>query len=484
MTTHRIIRNRKAYRFDNLANIDRLAIVANDPVLHLAAASLPQIGAATKPSVTSTAGMLVLGAATVIFGGDDRATAELRAQWPQVRRILIDAGIPAPDSPLHAKPFQDFRDKFLALNGGLAAANDVLRDVTQSMAIGQARDMGLLDAHEWNPDDNTWFEVPQQRVIMADGTWFKEQANVVRPNSVKVRSRFRTIRSTRAKRHNPSRHSTGVDQQGKASGYNHVVVAVRGGKRRQTILLDVVRAPGGSEMKALVPSLAWLHDRLGDIPLGFVYDGAMRGCNHLKIRQRFGFLSVNKAHGFDGVRFRDMLGKPLPANKKSFGLDFHTADGERCRHQLTLTAGMMYAVEDVRGVPTRVRIVDHLDTRRRKVGDRFEWELDLAVFCAHHDAMEHLTIDPNAPINGGARCEGLRIVAPNHEHFNRLYGFRNATESSNNYLKNTIMRTGRARSMTAERHEFDLRITTIIANSIAWAEHGTDRYLSVPGRIP
>ena len=481
MTTERNIRNRKAYRFDNLADIDRLEIIANDPVLHLAAASLPQIGMVTKPSATSTTGMLVLGAATIIFGGDDRATAELRAHWPQVRRILIDAGIPAPATPLYAKHFQDFRDKFLVNSGGVAAANDMLRDLTRTAAIGQARDIGLLDAHEWNPDENSWFDVPRERVIMADGTWFEEQANVVRPTTVVKRGRYRIVRRTRSKSGEP-RTSLGVDTQGKSTGYEHVVVAVRGGKRHQAILLDVVRAHRGSEMKALMPALSRLHEVFADTPLGFVYDGAMRGVHHHKIRSKFGLLSVNKAHGFDGARYRDMLNTPLPAGAKSFGLHFHTEDGQRCRHELTFAAGMMYGVEDVDGVPTRVRIVDHTDARRRTVGDSFEWSLDLAVFCAHHNTMEHLTIDPNVSINGEAQCESLRMVPPNLNHFGRIYGYRNAAESTMNYLKYTIMRTGRARSMTAERHEFDLRIATIIANALAWAEHGTDRYLSVPGR--
>ena len=56
-----------------LAPMERICLLANTPLLHLAASALPAYGVTTKRSATNTAGLLLVGAATVVCGSDRAA---------------------------------------------------------------------------------------------------------------------------------------------------------------------------------------------------------------------------------------------------------------------------------------------------------------------------------------------------------------------------------------------------------------------------
>lgn len=60
---------KKWYRFDEgLSQIERLEVLIDSPLLKLVAPRLPAHGTRTKPALADPAALLVVGAATVIFG--------------------------------------------------------------------------------------------------------------------------------------------------------------------------------------------------------------------------------------------------------------------------------------------------------------------------------------------------------------------------------------------------------------------------------
>lgn len=485
----------RSYHFDNLADIDRLEIVVNDPVFHLLAAQLPTIGTATKPAATTTAGFLFVGVATVIYGGDDRATAELRAHWTAFTRILHKAGIPAPSQPLTAQHFRDFRDKFLVRKlGSVEAANEMLKDLLRAAALGQAKDLGLLHGHEWTAGDgsNGWFDVPRERVLIADGTWFFEMHEKTPPDMNQRKKKRKNKRAGSKRQVRLTRSKDGVrritpdaDYQGKAHGYSHAIVSVRGDDRRRSIVLDLARCPKGHEMGVVTESLVRLRDRLPDEDLAFVYDGAMRGTHHSWLREKLGLLTINQAHGHDGRAYRRFEGTQVPkGNTRVRELAFTTSSGEACVQKVELLAGQLFRTVPaaLQGRRQRVKPVDHVAVRRFDADGGYRWELDVEFTCTVHHEVHRLTLDPNGMLDGFALAEQLRIVPANHERFGPLYGVRNFAESFNQYLKGTIMRTERARSTDGHRHELDLILAMLTSNAIAWAEHGSSRYAALAGR--
>jgi hypothetical protein len=217
--------------------------------------------------------------------------------------------------------------------------------------------------------------------------------------------------------------------------------------------------------------------------LACVYDGAGRGKHHEELRSSFGYFSVNKAHGYDGKKYKNLLNTEVHGKVEVHDLDFTTSHGTLCRHRVTLGAGMLYAVEnDFMGIARRTRIVDHVGARSVKTPEGYRWELDLQVHCNRCEEHHQRIIDPSGQLGKQPLAEHLRPLPVNHEEFWRVYGYRNAAESGNNYIKRTLLQSGRAQSLTAERHEFDLRLVTILHNALAWAEHGSTRYIHIAGR--
>lgn len=485
----------RSYHFDNLAHIERLEIVVNDPVFHLLAAQLPPIGTTTKPAATSTAGYLFVGVATVVYGGDDRATAELRAHWTSFIRILRKAGIPAPSQPLTAQHFRDFRDKFLVRKfGSVEAANEVLKEALRAAALGQAKDLGLLHGHEWTVGDssNGWFDVPRERVLIADGTWFYEMYEKTPPDMNQRKKKRknkragskRQIRLTRSKQ-GRRRTTPDADYQGKAHGYSHAILSVRGDDRHRSIVLDLARCPKGHEMGVVTESLVRLRDRLPDEDMAFVYDGAMRGKHHKQLREELGLLTINEAPGHDGCAYRQYEGTQVPKSSTRLrDLAFTTSSGETCMQRVEVLAGQLFRTEPsaLRGRRQRQQPLDHVAVRRFDTDGTYRWEVDVEFTCTEHHEVHRATIDPNSTMGGIALAEQLCAVPPNHERFRALYGVRNFAESLNQYLKGTIMHTERARSTNGHRHELDLIFAMLTSNAIAWAEHGSSRYAALPGR--
>ena len=471
----------RGYRFNSLARFERLEIVAHDPGFHLIAASLPQTGTVTKPSLTSTAGKLLLGVATVLYGSDADATAELRHDWTRIRALFESVGIPAPVAPLEARHFRDFRDEFLQDDGGLRTHLETVKSVLRDVAIGQAAEMGLLHGKDWNvaEDNNSWAEVPSERVVMGDGTWMSEMylkdAHDAHQRKGSKKKSYRQVRLTRSK-NGERRYSIDADHRGRAHGYAHLLMSVRGKQKRRMIVLDVERCPNGNEMEMVEASLKRLTSKLPEVDLGFVYDGAMQGTHHAKLREHFGLFTLNQANGFDGYDYQVLHGQHRSATKAKTDqiLTATASNGECCELRTEMHAGTLFRVEHnpVTNTTRRGRHLEHGEVRRFKKPDgSYRWELDIEWVCLSHSETHRVTLDPNSTINGRSLAQGLRLIQQDTPEFRRVYGIRNAAESLNQQLKSSVMRNYRARSTNGERHELDLLLGVIAMNAAAWAEH-------------
>lgn len=155
------------YDFDNgLAVGERLVILADDPVFRSAAELLPKQGEVTKKALLSTVGTLVIGAATVLYGSDRKADAELKYQWPRIGNELRRAGVADNVESVNSDHFRNYRDTHLSSEHLQSWSKDVM-----PMWVGVAQHLGLLEkSGSTIPEDENWFDPNQASTIVADGT--------------------------------------------------------------------------------------------------------------------------------------------------------------------------------------------------------------------------------------------------------------------------------------------------------------------------
>lgn len=483
--------------FDNMSVLDKVRVVAHDPGFQALARELPQLGTSTlgRPSHTTTAGMLLVGLMTGLYGSDRRADAEMRAAWPQIRAIFEETGTPCPTKPMTSQTFRDFRAKFIERNGGLLQWNATIRDISRTRAVKRAREMGLLDKHPWSASDG-WGTVPPHRILCGDATVFTQSkpSKEIRDAAVEVKGK-----NGRSKHlYGDPAAGTDVDRVGLAWGYSHVFVSVSGNKKRQHQLLDVVRArttdatadaaESGDhakryEMTATLDAMRSIHALMPDADLAVAYDGAMRGEHEIEIRSSLGWMSATPARTTSPSTLKKLPKTEVPQDIKRVSLGFPLADGSTCEHQLALRAGTLWRVsKNSIGRDCYLAPVDHTDLVR--VGEQapFSWELEIELYCAEHQECHKVTIDPNSRMGGYCLADALRpLCQTNGDHW-RAYGRRNTIESMNSYMKKYIMRTDRARSKNSQAHELDLRLAAIAINAIAWAEHGPGGFVNLDAR--
>lgn len=459
------------YPFANLSPREKFEIVAFDPSVQILAAELPIPDRVTKPMATNAIGLVLLGLASIIFDSDARADAVLRSEWDHFRKVFDAVGARTSSKPLNLNMFRYWRDDMTSPSD-LETLNHTLESVLSHLAVGQARDIGLLDAAPWDGSgDDGWLSVPRERVVMADGTWFKELATKDR------RPSERTKRTTRSANKVP-RESEGVDSRGRAHGYAHTVMAVRGDKPNQHIVLGITRAHGGNEMEPVLAKAARLRDAIPDVELGFVYDGAMRGVHRRYLRVDLGMLAINKRHGSDGFKYRQCVGREVTSSASQFDITLHGTDGSPCKHHLAITEGVCFRTDRNHiGKLTYGTALPVEYVHRHSASDpdeSFGWTVGFSVRCDQHDDWHVLEVDPNlTKFHGIYLPEHLLMVPPSHDEFWRIYGYRNAAESMMNYLKFAVMDRDCAASFTARRHEFDLLLAVTITNALAWAQHGS-----------
>ena len=439
-----------------LAVGEKLAVLANDPVFRASLGVLPAQGLVTKRALTETAGTMMVGAASVLFGADRRADAEMRYQWSSLRRDWRLARIEVPDVELATRQFRDYRERYMG-DGQVALWKEEL----QPLWLGQARSMGLLPE---SVPGATYLDPSPLQTIYADGTWFRAASEVGKSEKALAKSRAKDPAGARV---------VDADKRGKAYGYNHVVLFVRGPAPRQRIILAVVRAKDGDELDVVIPAVRELRRQLGDAFTTFVYDGAMEATHHQKL-QAMGVGTVNKVKKEKEVdQWIRFLNAPVEEDAKVFTRDF---DG--CVHDLTFAAGILWEVAEVGGRLVQRRTAEHTDCRRYETADGYRFEVDLSLYCARTRSWHVWTVDPTAivkvdgqrePINLGSQ---LRMIPMNDSAFAPTYGIRNDAESSFKHIKHDLDMGNRAGSYCGLFHEVDLLLASSVHNALAWAEHG------------
>lgn len=457
----------KWYRFDEgLAQLERLEILIDSPLLKLVAPHLPQHGVRTKPALADPAALLVVGAATVIYEADRRADAELRSHWPHLRRCFDTAGYRVPTTALQARHFRDYRDKVL---GGRLP--DEVKEVARDLAAELAMEIGLL------PEVDSPWDAPEiGQIVAADGSWWA------------AASKVRTVEESRSKCGIP-RVVADADPHNKHSwGYNFCFLGVRGEHARQRVMLDIAHAQGQQEMEAVLPAVARLRARVGDRFRLFVYDGAMHGVHHQAVRA-MGLMALNKPKG---IRKRDQWRRFRTTEVGAAAAVFELGIDCGERHLFNVAAGMTWelAVQEWLGSVKfkRLRVLEVNEVRRVELDGSSKFELECTVRCKH--GHHRVVIDPDATLpaitvgklardptrstKDSAKVnlsEQLRSCQVNTEEFWELYGTRNDIESGNKTMKFDFGLGTRSGSYRVGAHETDLWIHMLLANSLAWREY-------------
>lgn len=448
-----------------LSVVEMLIELIESPFLAVLRETLPVHGMRTRPSVADPAALLVVGAATVVCGGDRPADRELAFHWDKLLPHFVAAGMRVPSKPLRAQNFRDYRDGVL---GG--ALPEEFKETARDLFAGFAKDLGLF-----GDDESPLTDPGLTQTVYADGTNFAAATQV------------RDLSTSRSKLGEP-RVAHDADQWTKGWGYTFCLLLARGAGLHQRVMLDVVHAPGIREMEVVVPAVKALQRRLGAGFRCFVYDGAMQGMHHRELRAS-GLVTVNKPKGIRRIdQWKAYRNSVMGNDAKLFELD----DGCSRRHLLTVAAGMVWDVEETSWGLVRRAVLDNVAHRRLDVGGgRFAWEVDYVVRCPHGDHT--VTVDPNATypaqtvreFNKDRRAttagratmnlsEDLRMVQVNDpEILGPLYGLRNDAEANNSTFKHRYKLGSRSRSYTAARLDTDLWLCALLANTLAWRENCT-----------
>jgi hypothetical protein len=448
-----------------LSVVEMLIELIESPFLAVLKETLPVHGMRTRPSVADPSALFVVGAATVVCGGDRAADRELAFHWDTLVPHFVAAGMRVPAKPLCAQNFRDYRDGVL---GGRLP--EEFKETARDLFAGFAKDLGLFVE-----DESQLTDPGLTQTVYADGTNFAAATQV------------RDLSTSRSKLGAP-RVAHDADRWTNGWGYTFCLLIARGADPRKRVLLDVVHAPGTREMEVVVPAVKALQRRLGPGFRCFVYDGAMQGVHHRELRAS-GLITVNKPKGIRRMdqwkAYRDtVMGK----DAKLFELN----DGCSRRHLLTVAAGMLWEVEATELGLVRRRVPDNVAHRRTDVGGgRSAWKVDYVLRCPLGDHT--LTVDPNATYSaqtvreldkdlrastaGRATMnlsEDLRMVQVNDpEIIGPLFGLRNDAEATNSIIKNRYRFGTRSRSYTADRLDTDLWIFAVVTCTLAWREHCT-----------
>ena len=447
----------RRYEFNRgLATGQKLEILAKDPVFSALAAELaPGLGVRTKRSLTDAKGMLLFGAATVLFGSDRSAEAEVAYQWNRLQPALKRAGVAvSADSPA-ASSWRYYREEYLTED--VVAA---MMEAVRGMWANQALEMGLFPAAQSQHD---WMDPDHLHTVYADGTWF---APASRTN---VRGQ-----KSRAKKGAP-RLSEGISLGGKLDGYCSVWVLARRPEPRMRLILDFARAQGGGEIPVVLDSLQVLRSRIGDGLRHFVYDRALRGHDQVTRIVEMGLLPISKPDSVDAFSDWDVRGHPVRDNVLSFDLDF-----AGCVHRLAADYGMLWHLEhDGKVWRYTKRMAVEAISRRVKPDGSCAFDIDLRLRC--EKSWHQLRVDLTEPllVDGGRRNVRLAAHLKPHpmadmDRFSAAYGIRNDVEAGFSRFKNNLGIGHRAGSYTRLAHEIDLLLLALTSNALAWAEWQQD----------
>lgn len=448
------------YDFDHLAGAERFEILLASPLVHQIAELLPVQGITTKPAKLDNVAMLALGAATVMWGSDATAEAELRYAWPRIRLLAERYGARVPVDPPSVQLFRDYRQRFLT-----AAVVESLSLELEDQAVGVAIALGLL------PEDEIDLLDPSAlNVIAADGFWLAEASSVgrmVHDDHINAMAPHRSRGKTTSR-------VCDFDDQGKVHGYFFIDFQVRGPEPRRKVCLSTMPASMGKEMAVVEAGVRRLRSSLGKRFAAFVYDGAMRGKHH-KLFRTLGILTVNKPHGTKKLdQFQTFKGKVVDDK-----VVITRTVGEGCVVQLDVTAGLLWQLERRSdGRHYRKRVLEAREVRMTETTrGAFEWEQDFNLICdvCHEDHL--ITLDPNGTLKASSKtinlAETLRILPTNGSLAMReTYGLRNGTEAYHRQLKTDTGYGDRAGSFARHHVGLDTLLFQLAKNALAYAEHG------------
>lgn len=485
--------------------------------------ALPPRPGGGRPAKVSPAVALFVGATVAVYDSTRLANTTLELHWLKFYRLLHHAGYEVGLEPPNSQHWHDYRDAYLDDRDVIEKMMDAWRKVTVVMA----QDMGL-GLPRSDPD---YLRLCAENVLFSDGSWF-------RPASELGYSKPRW--ASRA-RHRPRVVSDAIRQSSKTAGYPLTTIGIRGQGERRRMILDISIAPGGTpthEITEVIGRLDRVLPAFGDGAIhGFVYDGAMHGKDHRKIRTRFGILSVNRRVGHNAMKammkkMAERLGyhpdderwkahprawldlvwrRPAPVDQQ------WTLAVDGCTHRMGFVWGAMWTVEhkapNVDGVdPDLAYVRDRwgrpcrvIDVRRIADGRKYRWEVDVKIPCPlgphvitfdpNRDRLSYWMrrssstetpglnlIDPDGTVNKDAEGRKINlseqfgiIDQTSTRRFARIYGVRNNAESVNSHLKNTVGLGSRSRTYTQERFLLDVLLVATIHNTLNWEEHRESR---------
>ena len=288
-----------------------------------------------------------------------------------------------------------------------------LLDAFRDMDPLQARAMGLLADRDQGP----WWCAPAlERTLVADATWHDRASKVSLTVYNKFRKRTEEHR-TRSKNGN-ARILTDLDRSGNARGYCEGAISVRGNATDELLssrmIVDLVHCPDGQEMEPMLPRLESLVDRFPDGIDAVIYDGAMRGTDHERLRSH-GVVTVNRAAGVScPEQWTQYLGRPIDRQdcrhktpKKAEPREGFPEESGRivpmtlagCTHPFTVACGTLYhAVPGSDDRWIRIRVAELQDCRRITFGYGYRFLLDFAVYCPDIGGFHTFPLDSCAKL--------------------------------------------------------------------------------------
>lgn len=466
------------YDFDrHLAVAQRLEILAWDVLFSLAAETVKQAAASygtkTKKTATDVKGMLIFGAASVMYGSDRAAAAELRYAWHRLAPMLRRAGVEVSDRAPDEAAWQYFRRTYLSDPDLIEQLWELVRETS----LGMALEMGIF------PEPSTehrWLHPDHLATVYADGTWVKPASSV----GIK---RGRVVHKSRSTTGRP-RLSDDVDTSGRNHGYQHTVILARRPEKRMQLILDVRRAAPSRDVKVAIESVLRLRSRLGDRLRHFAYDRALSSHDDITRVMRAGILPLTKPGNVDAFDdWKQLKGRRIRLDrkqKKAIPFDYRFDDG--CFHHLAIDAGMLWDMNNAGGVLYYGKRAEHREIRRVDRADgSYDFEIDMRLHCRRsgdHDFTWSLTgevprLNHRRPLRLATHLRPFPIAETKVS--GPALTVRQNAESNFKRMKDFLGLGRRARSFKALDHEIDLLLVTIAHNALVWAEY-QQRYQEKP----
>ncbi len=387
----------------------RFCVLLRGPLFRVASAEVPEYSGRGRRPKHSPLVQLAVGAMSALHGADRRADPAIEYQWSLLATEFDKAGITLDQSACpDTAAFRYYRDHVLR-EADVVELLDAFRDMDPL----QARAMGLLADRDQGP----WWCAPAlERTLVADATWHDRASKVSLTVYNKFRKRTEEHR-TRSKNGN-ARILTDLDRSGNARGYCEGAISVRGNATDELLssrmIVDLVHCPDGQEMEPMLPRLESLVDRFPDGIDAVIYDGAMRGTDHERLRSH-GVVTVNRAAGVScPEQWTQYLGRPIDRQdcrhktpKKAEPREGFPEESGRilpmtlagCTHPFTVACGTLYhAVPGSDDRWIRIRVAELQDCRRITFGHGYRFLLDFAVYCPDIGGFHTFPLDSCAKL--------------------------------------------------------------------------------------